>query len=192
MCDCLNCSDITIPTGSTGATGPAGPAGANGTNGVDGVSVLFNTIIDTATTGTGSFETLSGKTYTIPANKLSTNGDMIHIRSRFKPTTKGGQCQIAFNGSSVGTLGFTNSLAMIEIDTYITRYSSTQAKYETIRNANILSFLGYSSNVKYISIPTTVGGLDWTTTYTLTSQGNSTVIGDVICELMQVTFFKKS
>lgn len=69
---CQDCDDITIPVGLTGDPGDAGPAGA---------SVLLNTAVATATTGT-SFEILYTWTSTNPS-PLSEAGDMINVKAYY-------------------------------------------------------------------------------------------------------------
>lgn len=193
MCDCLNCSDITIPTGSTGATGPQGPAGANGTNGVDGVSVLHNDISNSATTGTTE-EIL--KTYTLPADTLDTDGSYIKINARFNTTTSsatgsGKTVSIVFNGSN---LSF-NTFAFANIDTYevevlISRFSNTSGRTKFIITASNSSYFQVIGEVS--SGYSTIGGLNFTTTgYTITANGNSDVIGDVRCESLIITKYTK-
>ena len=195
MCNsCLNCSDITIPTGSQGPTGPQGPAGANGTNGVDGTSVLHNDISTSTTTGT-SLETL--KSYTLPANTLDTDGSYIKIYVRFNtttsnPTTSTKRVYIYFNGSFI-TLSLFNSidnLTTVEHEVIISRYSNTsgRSKYR-VEGSDNSSYKIYGA----ISSPfSTLGGLNFTTTaYDIEVKADSDVIGDLNCENLTIVKYKK-
>lgn len=77
MCQCTsncNCNDYSLPIGLTGETGPSGPVGLTGPS---GAVIIADIIVNQATTTTGSYETLY--TYTLPANTLSTAGDILEI-----------------------------------------------------------------------------------------------------------------
>lgn len=196
MCNsCLDCTDIEIPQGPQGATGPQGPAGANGSNGVDGASVLHNDISNSATTGTTE-EIL--KTYTMPANTLSTDGSYIKINARFSTTTSSSPTatktvNITFNDSNMSF----NTFAFGNIDTYevevtISRFSNTSGRVKTdifASNSTYFQVIGAGS-IGW----STIGGLNFnftTTGYTITANGNSDVIGDVRCESLIITKYTK-
>lgn len=193
MCNCLSCSDITIPTGSQGPTGPQGPAGTNGSNGVDGASVLHNDISNSDTTGTTE-EIL--KTYTMPANTLSTDGSYIKINARFSTTTKNTNLStktvnLVFNGSNISfnTFLFSN-INTYEVEVIISRFSNTSGRTEFyVQASNNTYFQVYGASSSGWS---TIGGLNFTTTgYTITANGNSDEIGDVRCESLIITKYKK-
>lgn len=77
-CDCL--PTITIPcctgtTGSTGAVGATGPAGT---------SVLYNDMVQSDVTVTGSEQSfVVPKLFHVPGSILATNGDKIRVRGAF-------------------------------------------------------------------------------------------------------------
>ena len=102
MCDTCqdcNCDNITLPvtagpTGATGATGAAGAAGASGT------TVLHNDVVQSTTTSATKAIFSTDKTYTLPIDKLSTNGSKLRIIAIF---------------STTGGVGDSRSIATIEI-----------------------------------------------------------------------------
>ncbi len=192
-CGCIDCTDITIPTGSQGATGPAGPAGANGTNGTNGVAVLHNDITDSSTIGIVS-EIL--KTYTLPLNTLDSNDSFIKINARFRTNTSNDpfistkEANIYFNGSLLTTYEFLfKNVPVVEFEVIIDRFSNTVGKSK-------VSWNEYTQG-NYLKEATTsafgsIGGLNFTTTaYDVTARANSDVIGDITCEFLTVTKYKK-
>jgi hypothetical protein len=179
-------------------TGAAGAAGTNGTDGADGVAVLENVYPAAVTTGT-AWETL--ETYQLPAAQMSANGDMINIKARLKAvgTIQNQEWRIQFDGNTVAFGFFNDGIAMATADIWLSRTSNTEAKYDVLQTGNI-NFLGlfymvsvgggYGAIVN--SVLTTLAGLNFTTTaYDITVDGNSVVAGDVMCEKLQVIYYKK-
>ena len=192
-CGCLDCTDITVPTGATGATGPAGPAGANGSNGTNGVAVLHNDITDSSTIGILS-EIL--KTYTLPLATLDSDGSFIKINARFRtntannPMTSTKEANIYFNGSLLTTYEFLfSNITVVEFEVIIDRFSNTVGKSKVSWNDySTVGFLNNSTTSGFGSI----GGLNFTTTaYDVTARANSDDIGDITCEFLTVTKYKK-
>jgi len=193
-CGYIDCTDITIPTGSQGATGPAGPAGANGTNGTNGVAVLVNDISNSATIGT-NLEIL--KTYTIPAATLTTDESFLHIKARFSTSTANtyASTKIAylyFNGAEMVSYPFKkDNINVVEFELYLNRFSNT------ILKSKVGLFTTYTplpllTSTALISGFTSNGGLNLTTTaYDITARANSEVIGDITCESLTVLNYKK-
>lgn len=192
-CGCIDCTDITIPTGSTGATGPQGATGAAGADGSNGVAVLSNDITNSATIGT-SLEIL--KTYTVPAATLTTDGSLLKIIARFSTPTASAStstkfCGIYFNGSLIQGYTFnTANIDAVEFEIDINRFSNvsikTKAKGSPIYFG--LPFVAATLVTGYV----TSGGLNLTTTaYDITTKANSDVIGDVVCESLQVIKYVK-
>lgn len=192
-CGCLDCTDITIPSGSTGATGPQGPAGANGTNGTNGAAVLHNDITDSSTIGILS-EIL--KTYTLPLATLDSDGSFIKINARFRtdtandPMTSTKEANIYFNGSVLTTYEFLfSNVTVVEFEVIIDRFSNTVGKSKVSWNEYSTTNYG----VKYTTSGFgSIGGLNFTTTaYDVTARAKSDVIGDITCEYLIVTKYKK-
>ena len=82
--------------------------------------------------------------------------------------------------------GFDNILG-VTVDIYLSRTSSTAYKYET----EVKYKAGLSVVSDTISDITT-GSANWTTTKIINAQADSDTVGDVICEMLQVTYYKKS
>jgi len=193
--------DLYLKTGATtwtytgslkGATGSTGATGATGSAGADGVAVLENLISDSATAGT-AWETL--KTYTVAAGQLSTNKDYVHIRARFKSsgTIQNQGCRIQFNGSTLASANFTNTTSLFVFDIILSRITQTTAKYDGQIQLG-QPFLSVSAVTSSFIFPvTSIAALDWdANSYTITAQGDSVVIGDVVCEELQITYYHKS
>lgn len=181
-------------------TGAAGANGTNGTDGADGVAVLYNEYPASVTVGTG-WETFVGGTCQLPAAQMSANGDLINIKARLKAvgTLQNQQWRVQFDGNTVAFGFFNDGIAMATADVWLSRTSNTEAKYEVIQTGNI-DFLGlfYILSVGggiaglVNSVLTTLAGLNFTTTaYDITVDGNSVVAGDVMCEKLQVFYYKK-
>lgn len=75
MTSCSANNSSSLPTGPPGPTGATGAAGANGQ---DGTTVLYNSLTPVSTS-TGGFDIL--QSYTLPINKLDTNGDSLEVIS---------------------------------------------------------------------------------------------------------------
>lgn len=193
MCDCLNCSDITVPIGPQGNTGPTGPSGIDGTNGTDGASVLHNDITNSTTTGT-SLQVL--KTYTLTANTLSTDGSFIEVKSRFSTSTssdytKTKKVSLWFNGTKLGESIFNiNNVDVFEFTLQVHRFSNTSAKSKLNEEVvyAILPFVAGAIRPGFVI----TGGLNFTTTgYNIEAKGDSDVTGDVTCESLTIVKYKK-
>lgn len=179
-------------------TGAAGANGTNGTDGVDGVAVL-NSNIDESETTTTSWETFDGagtiKSYTLPISQMSANGDMIHIRTRIRTygVRQGQSWRVTFNGTLVSGGSFpSGTIGHVDADIYLSRTSSSEAKLESMAVQSNPSWIVWSASGRYLSAISTIGTLDWTTTKAILVQGDSVVAGDLICEMLQVTYYKKS
>lgn len=86
MCDvCLDCDNITLPT-AVGTTGATGATGADGSDGSNGTTVLHNDVTQSTTTSATKAVFSADKTYTLPANTLSTNGSKLRIVALFSST----------------------------------------------------------------------------------------------------------
>lgn len=164
-----------------------GPSGA--TSGI----VLHNDITNNATLGT-SLEIL--KTYTIPANQLSTDGSYLIVAGRVRTTT-GSTIDstkltgIYFNGNAVDTITFTTAnIDVVMFEIRINRFSNTTLKIQsgTVFTYQTIPFVAAS----LLSGFAVTAGLDLTANpYDITVKGNSDVIGDLVCEQLTVTYFKK-
>ncbi len=192
-CSCLDCESINVPQGSQGATGPTGPAGSNGTDGVNGVAVLHNDISNSVTTGT-SLEIL--KSYTIPANELSTDGSYLTVLARCKTTTATDSFStknvgVYFNGSVMAEVTFVvDNVSAVEFEILINRFSNTVVKiksnYQTLYS--FIPQVNYNIRTPFVQ----TGGLNLTTTtYDITVKANSDVIGDLTCENLTILKYKK-
>lgn len=187
MCDCLNCSDITIPQGSQGPTGPQGATGANGTNGTDGVGVLINTIFEDSTSGTVAWETL--KTHTISANELSTSESKIEILARFTvDESKGQQCRIQFNGSTIVALTFQSGVDTIDLKVSLTRYGNTIAKVTSKADR----YQGIIAQPSLLVPLSNITGLNFTTNpYVINADGHGITVSavdyNVNSEILEIT-----
>jgi len=182
-------------------TGAAGANGTNGTDGADGVAVLHNDISDSATVGT-ALEIL--KTYTLPAAKLSTNGDYLTVKAEFTTTTTNASpsnkyVNVYFNNANLIGLNslyltFAAQFQKIFIEAKISRYSNTQLKVEFFTSAGqILSVLGATALAYPFHFGIfTAGGVNLTTTaYDITAVADSDVAGDITCNSFEVTYYKK-
>lgn len=111
MCDTCQdcgCDNITLPvaigpTGATGATGAAGAAGSAGT------TVLHNDVVQSTTTSATKAVFSADKTYTLPIDKLSTNGSKLRIIAIF---------------STTGATSHALSIAYIELGGTVVQHSS--------------------------------------------------------------------
>lgn len=164
--------------------------------------VLYNDISNSATIGT-SLEIL--KTYTLPANKLSTNGSYLVVRAEFTTTTTNKTpsadkfVNIYFNnanliGLNAIVLGFNAQYDKLYLDLRISRFSNTQVKVEMFTQAGSLFNLIGGASLAY---PAhfgifTAGGLDLSANaYDITAVADSYLAGDITCNLLEVTYFKK-
>lgn len=188
-------------TGAQGEKGDTGATGATGAAGANGVAVLYNEYPATVTAGTG-WETFVDGTYTLPAAQMSADGDVINIKARLKAVgaLQNQEWRVQFDGNTVAFGFFNDGIAMATVDVWLSRTTlGTEAKYEIVQTGNI-SFLGFfyilsvgggiaglvNANL------TTLAGLDFDTTpYDITVDGNSVVAGDVMCEKLQVFYYKK-
>lgn len=161
--------------------------------GSSGAVVLHNDISNSATTGT-SLQTL--KTYTIPANQLTTDGDYLIVRARFSTSTattisSTKAVGIYFNGSAVISGTFTASnIDVFEYEVWINRFSNTVVKIKA-SSAAAYAILPIVAGSTLGGFATTAGLNLTTTTYDITAKANSDVIGDLTCENLTVTYFKK-
>ena len=92
---CGGCGPWTLPTGPTGPTGPQGPAGPAGATGAtgpagptgpSGMAIIYNDPTDTGTTNGVSTQDL--KTWSLPANTLSVDGNIIEVEAWLEKITK--------------------------------------------------------------------------------------------------------
>lgn len=154
--------------------------------------VLENSISNSATAGT-TWETL--KTYTIPAGKLSSDKDYVHIRARFKSsgTIQAQECRLQFNGSTLASGNFSATTSLLMFDIVLSRITQTTAKYDGQVQVAQPFFAVSVVTSSFIFPITSIAGLDWdANSYTITAQGDSVVIGDVVCEELQITYYNKS
>lgn len=174
-------------------TGAAGANGTNGANGADGVAVLFSNFDVDATTGT-ALQTWATKTYTLPANTLSNNGDYIEVELRFNTPTSNvyGQDKkfgfAEFGASLVANANFSAQYSNYNLIIKYHRVSNTTVKAE-------LKFIGISLfgilEDGVINFLYTISGLDLVNnSYTFKACGDSYATGDVICNEMVVTLYK--
>lgn len=199
-CSC-DCTDITIPTGSTGATGPQGPAGTDGTN---GAAVLYNDISDSLTTGT-ALQTCGDngaagllKSYTLPAGTLDTDGSYLEIEASFisstanlTPSSK--FVGIYFNGNNVaGTPSqyFQNNTNKLILKARVNRFTNILLKNELSWEYG-QDFGGFTpiQSLNYFG-GTMAVDLD-NISYAITAKADSETVGDITCQYLTVTKFKK-
>lgn len=195
-------------TGDTGATGPQGlkgDTGATGATGANGASVLYNSVSDTSTTGTNSYEVL--KTYTLPANTLRADGDelKLHTRLQISSLSDAQAIKITFNGTTLvnnalGSFKFSNvasntrrvaintrlirhnSGASIEIETEVILYS----KYSSITN-----YFRYNAITSETYNKAQINGLTLdTTNYVINVEAKSATPGtdDVTCQYAEIVY----
>lgn len=193
MCDCLNCSDITIPQGSQGPTGPQGLPGSNGTNGIDGVSILHNDLTEYTSSGTSLY---TFTTYTLPGNTLS-DDDIIHIKSRWTADAMDyfKSFYVYFNGASIADY-FLNPYNenSAEIDVFLTRTGTTTGKYTAECKTLLASGVGtwnYSIGNNLFTQLNPITVTNWTTGKDIAIKGTAPLGGTLKCVLFQVTHYKK-
>lgn len=171
-----------------------------GAAGTTPISVLHNDITESETTTT-NWETFDGagtiKSYTLPVSQMSADGDMIHLRTRIRTygVRQGQAWKVTFDGNIISTGNFPNGTNLhVDVDIYLSRTSSAIAKIESYAFLSYSVFLStiYGASGRFLSPITSIGGLDWTTTKAILVQGDSVVAGDLVCELLQVTYYKKS
>lgn len=159
---------------------------------IESAGVLENLISNSATAGT-AWETL--KSYTLTAGTLSADKDILHIRARVKSngTIQGQECRVQFNGSTLASAEFSDSTDFVFFDIYLSRISQTTAKYEGQLQVG-QGFLSVTILTGIFTLPvTSIAGLDFdANNYAITIQGDSVVVGDVICEELQVIYVKKT
>ena len=98
-----DCTTYQLPVGPTGAPGATGATGATGHA---GAIIQADTIINQATTTTGSYETLY--TYTLAANTLDEVGDILEINaywSEGSPSTAWRQIRILSGVNTILGMG---------------------------------------------------------------------------------------
>jgi hypothetical protein len=181
-----------------------GAAGATGAAGASGVAVLHNDITDDTTVGT-SLEIL--KTYTLPANTLSSDGSYLRVRAVFSTSTANllsatKLVGLYFNGNSIADslqplIVFSADYNNIVLEATINRYSNTELKNEIYGWGGVDYGSGYVVTAGGVGYQTNFGifsmaGLNLTTTgYDITAKANSEAIGDITCELLEVTHYVK-
>lgn len=160
----------------------------SGTPGTNGASVWHNDVSNSATTGT-TLQTL--KTYSVVANTFNTNGDILHIHTRFKSsgTVAGQTYRVTAFGVVIASGSFIGNQTRVIVDIYVSRLSNTTGSFEgTILRTD--SF-GNGQGI-FNQPPQSIAGKNFTTTaYDINSEGDSVVTGDVICEELQVIYLHK-
>jgi len=201
-CSC-DCTDITIPTGSTGATGPQGPAGVNGVN---GAAVLYNDVSNSLTTGT-ALQTCGDngaagllKSYTLPAGTLDTDGSYLEIRASFITTTANLAVTskfvgIYFNGNNITGTNyqiFYGSINKILIVARLNRSTNLLLKNEAdVRGGYDSGGLTYLPGGSFNYFGGTMAVDLNNISYPITAKADGEAIGDITCEYMTITKFKK-
>lgn len=196
--------------GDKGDAGPKGDTGSQGPIGPTGGSILFNQYPNTATLGTG-WETLifgdSGTPlirtpYIMVGNQLSVNGDELFMRAGFilpADPTLSQHVRVTFAGNDlcnnlcIFTPGAVN-LRRGDIEIRLTRIDNVTVKYIMIwKSRNLIAVDTYGPPVKEIIFGVkTMAGLNLAVNqYDINCQGNSQVIGDIVCESFEVIYFKQ-
>ena len=119
------------PTGPTGATGAIGPQGPAGENGVSSPSVLYNSL-EPSSTNSLVYDLFTNN-YNIPANKISTWGDIVEIVALFETsgTIHEKSIQLLIGGvpchtsSTVSEFKFSKTEKYMSVTATISRLSST-------------------------------------------------------------------
>lgn len=174
--------------------------GTPGANGLNGVALLANQYPALATVGTGSFESLlEGRTpFILVKDTLKTDFDMIRgrVMMRRASSAQNQLWQVIFNGTVIASGAFGNNGDLWMIEFWITRASNTQAKHDSrselyVSMGSVL-YAATDNSVGFDTLalrPQTMAGLDLTSNdYLIDVQGNSVVVGDVICELFQLEY----
>jgi len=183
------CTNIQVPTGATGATGPAGPTGPVGPTG-SSVIVLHNDVTDSSTS-TNSLQTL--KTYSLTAGKMASNGDMIHIRARFRATEDSylKLCHVYLDSALIATevIQFSPNNSSV-LDVWITRTDTTTGDADIITSHGSFGSSNYALNLAGI---TAVSVSAWSSALNIDIKANKLTAGAniITCELFQVTYYKK-
>jgi len=179
----------TGPPGPQGATGATGAQGAAGAQGQAGVSILYNSNTDSGT-GANTTNTVL-KTYTLPADTLSDNGDELHIRAIFKVglNASAKTMQIFFGDllSSVGNLSVNNNNLFTYRFEFNCVVSRRGAATQTIFTQTIL--YGLPTNTVLNQYTATN---DFTTALVIraTGQNGTATANDVVCEQLMVELHK--
>jgi len=169
--------------------------GASGTNGTDGVAVLVNDQSTSTTPSTTANYVL--KTYTLPANTLGTNSDMLKLEvtiSRDTTVTSStgiSVYKINFGGTQIelGLLyGYGSNSNQNTITINIVKKSATEIQCDAVVGIYTEDgqILGQSFGVGSV-----VAGFDFTVTNTITLTTTSQVAGDTYSKLFRITKFKK-
>jgi len=174
MCDCLNCSDITVPQGIQGPTGPQGPAGTNGTNGTNGLNgaALINTIFTRpSTSATGGYTEITNIPLDI-TKVFSATGDAVEFEILFSyeyvSGTVGGNAKLTIeDGTNVLTLfsaGLGGGIQAVQAKGTIVRASNS--------SINLNFDISQPASALYSSPSSTIGPVyERGTIYTITNPG---------------------
>ena len=165
--------------------GPKGDPGTNGTNaqnGRDGIVLLVNDTSTTSTTGT-ALEIV--KSYTLPANSLATNGDMLKLETYVTVNAENYSAgTLTIGGYSVLFSGLGASAEIANRTIFnITRISSTQITLE-VEQWNILPF-NTVSNATFKKL--NVGTFDFTSTINIQLKITDTVATNGSASLFRIT-----
>lgn len=185
------------PAGATGATGPAGPAGAAGAAGANGTTRLYNFVGSETSATPSSWETL--KTYTLPANTLSSNGDSVLIQATntcatgaTSPPFSAAQRRITFGGAGNSTTilsplepfylaANTSATARYITSVELIRTGATTATCRVVLNQDYLN-----PNIRY---ETQLTGLDFTVNNDIDFDVFQPIASQVALRTLTVDFF---
>lgn len=183
---------------------PAGQQGAAGTAATAYGRILYANETPASTSGV-SGDVLH--TYTIPAATLTTNSDMIVVRSMFVTNTQSTNLATKYGTLTFGASILTGDFATIAINpkdvlgyyltTYITRTSNTAIAYTTELNQLASFFSGYTNTYAGMSFPIlilkgTITGLNLTTTtYDVAVTGYNAVAGQVTSKFLNIEYIPK-
>lgn len=196
-CQDCSCDNITLPI-ALGETGPQGPAGAVGADGADGSVLLFNNQTATTTTSTVLID-LTGMTYTIPADQLSTNGDQLRLKSYFKSISdKGSVIAVYLDGSNVLTPNMFGAIpagpeaVSLRIESVFTRTSNTTISVEHFFVAADGTDGNMITSRQFFNESLPVTDLTGATTILKLRGHTNSLVNPLTCYFMSVEFLKKA
>lgn len=181
----VNLVSIASITGATGATGATGGTGQNG------VAVLHNDITDETTT-TNNWDEL--KSFTIDADQLEDNGDMLKIRVRYRGNKADitRDVKVELDGDLLAAWQFNGSTEFVELNISVTRTGATAGKtdFNAVTGNPVLIIGGYATTSEYNSAISSISPSGWANALDVKVYARDNGAAAITCELFQIEFYK--
>jgi len=184
---------ITLTNGNSTtyeSQGEKGDTGATGAAGATEDAVLWNDVTD-STTATNAQETL--KTFPMAAGQMSTDGDILSIRARFRANAdaKSKLCYVYLGATLIASGEIKDTTTGLEFGVSLTRTDATAGKRDFWMDVKQTAFLFIYSQGRIYSALNAIAPT-WANALAITIQANDQTGNPITCELFQVIYEPKT